>query len=241
MATAKTNGIQGVFLASSEKLTRNATDVTVELIREAIFDGRLNPGDRLKEEELAQGLGISRTPVREALLVLQAEGLVVSAPNRGAVVRSYAETEMLDLYDLRSVLEGFAARRAAGNMTDRQLSELERTCERFTRANLERDRRAVSKENLRFHNAITEAAETTKLPDLVRIVCEVPLVYQAFNWFTAEETEESDRSHRRVLAALRAHDPDRAELSMREHVLEGRDFVLAHLRANHQAWAQDEA
>src|SRR5579864_4506652 len=94
-------------------LVRNASAAATELIREAILDGRLEPGARLKEEELARELGISRTPVREALLVLQAEGLIVAEPNRGASVRRHDAEDLHDLYQLRALLEGHAARRAA--------------------------------------------------------------------------------------------------------------------------------
>src|SRR5262249_56198124 len=81
-------------------LVRNASAAATELIRGAILDGRLPPGQRLKEEELARELGISRTPVREALLVLQTEGLVDAAPNRGAVVRAHDAADLQDLYHL---------------------------------------------------------------------------------------------------------------------------------------------
>src|SRR3990170_9167354 len=81
-------------------LTRNASVAATELIRLAILDGRLNPGQRLKEEELARELGISRTPVREALLMLQAEGLVDAAPNRGATERVHTSEALEDLYQL---------------------------------------------------------------------------------------------------------------------------------------------
>ena len=97
-------------------LVRNASAAATELIRQAIVDGRLPPGQRLKEEELARELGISRTPVREALLILQTEGLVDAAPNRGAVVRSHDADDLEDLYQLRALLEGYAARRAAANI-----------------------------------------------------------------------------------------------------------------------------
>src|SRR5438309_11120403 len=101
------------ILQEGEPLVRNASMAATELIREAIVDGRLEPGRRLKEEELARELGISRTPVREALLVLQSEGLVAAEPNRGASVRAHDAADLDDLYQLRALLEGYAARRAA--------------------------------------------------------------------------------------------------------------------------------
>src|SRR5712691_12675512 len=87
-----------------ETLVRNASVAATELIRQAIVDGTLEPGRRLKEEELARELGISRTPVREALLMLQAEGLVVATPNRGAMVRVHDAEGLDDLYQLRAQL-----------------------------------------------------------------------------------------------------------------------------------------
>ena len=224
-------------LRAGGKLTRNATEVTVELIREAVFQGRLQPGDRLKEEELASELGISRTPVREALLVLQAEGLIVSTPNRGAMVRSYSETELLDLYELRALLEGFAARRAALSISNERLEALDGCCDRFTAMREGQDRLSLSRENLFFHNLVTEAADMARLPDLTRMVCEVPLVFQSFNWYTEEQAESSDRAHRQILKALHSRDPERAELAMKHHVLEGRDFLIPHVRAHYERTA----
>ena len=107
-------------------LGRNASSGAADLIRQAIVEGRVLPGERLKEEELAQQLGISRTPVREALLILQTEGLVEASPNRGATVRSYELPDLEDMYELRALLEGNAALRAATRIDDPR-------CRGFTR------------------------------------------------------------------------------------------------------------
>jgi DNA-binding GntR family transcriptional regulator len=210
-------------------LTRNASEVASELIRDAILYGRLAPGERLKEEQLARELGISRTPVREALLLLQAEGLIESVPNRGAVVRAYSPDELGDMYDLRALLESYAARRAATRASRQALTELARSCTRFRAARLAHDIRAQTKENLFFHFGIAEAAGTPKLVDLIRGAIQVPLVSSAFNWYSRRQSQRSEDFHRRILAALRSRDPERAELLMKEHVYEGRDAVLSHL------------
>src|SRR5947199_10401231 len=119
------------ILEGRGRLVRNASVAATELIREAILDGRLEPGRRLKEEELARELGISRTPVREALLMLQAEGLVVSTPNRGAMVRVHDAEDLDDLYQLRALLEGHATRRAATRISEQEIEALRESCERF--------------------------------------------------------------------------------------------------------------
>src|ERR1700682_3154662 len=119
------------MLEGRDRLVQNASVAATELIREAILEGRLEPGARLKEEELARELGISRTPVREALLMLQAEGLIETVPNRGAVVRTHDADDLIDLYQLRALLEGYAARQAAARVSDEELDLLRESCDRF--------------------------------------------------------------------------------------------------------------
>jgi DNA-binding GntR family transcriptional regulator len=217
-----------------EPLARSAGVAAAELIRAAIIDGRLDPGQRLKEEELARELGISRTPVREALLFLQAEGLIESAPNRGATVRSYEPEEIEDMYDLRALLEGHAARRAAMRVSPAGIRRLRESNARF--ATLVADEEGVAeliRENLVFHSAILEAAGSERLSQMVRKVIELPLVYKSFYWYSSEQKRISDHYHQQLTIALEARDAERAELLMKEHVFEARDFLLARLEEGH--------
>src|SRR5215831_7791897 len=210
-------------------LVRNASAAATELIREAILDGRLPPGQRLKEEELARELGISRTPVREALLVLQAEGLVDAAPNRGAVVRAHDAADLDDLYQLRALLEGYAARRAAGRISLEEIATLWTSCDRFDAIDGD-DVRELVKENLLFHNAILDAAGSVRAAGMVRKVIELPLVYKSYIWYSPDQKRISAHYHRQISKALEAGDAERAELVMKEHVYEARDLLVAHVR-----------
>ena len=216
-------------LQEREALVRNASAVATELIREAIVNGRLTPGQRLKEEELARELGISRTPIREALLVLQAEGLVDAAPNRGATVRAHTAEDLDDLYQLRALLEGHAARRAAGRLSDRQLDTLRDSCRRFDVLG-NGDVREIVRENLLFHNTILEGAASARLAQMVRKVIELPLVYKSYIWYSPDQQRISAHYHRQITKALEMHDGERAELIMKEHVFEARDVLVAHVR-----------
>ena len=220
------------ILQEGEPLVRNASVAATELIREAIVDGRLEPGTRLKEEELARELGISRTPVREALLILQAEGLVVATPNRGAMVRSHDAEDLEDLYQMRALLEGYGARRAAARITDEEVTRLRLSCVRFDKLDPERDLRELVKENLFFHNTILEIAGSARLIGMVRKVIELPLVYKSYIWYSPDQTRISAHYHRQIVNALAARDAERAELVMKEHVFEARDLLVARLRAN---------
>jgi len=218
------------IIEEGTQLVRNASGAATEVIRQAILDGRLEPGSRLKEEELARELGISRTPVREALLMLQAEGLVDATPNRGAIVRSHTADDLRDLYQLRALLEGYGARLAAGRISDEQVHELWASCYRFEALCGETDIRALVRENLFFHNSVLDAAGSSRLSWMVRKVIETPLVYKSYIWYSPEQKRISAHYHKQIAGALESHDPERAELVMKEHVFEARDLLVAHVR-----------
>lgn len=212
-----------------EQATGNTSASVAEVIRGAIVDGRLAPGARLKEEEIARELGMSRTPIREALLVLQAEGLVDAAPNRGATVRKHDAADLDDMYRIRALLEGYAARSAAERVSDATVRELEASCERFE-ALPEGDVYAIVQENLVFHNTVLEAAGSPRLAQLVRNVIELPLVYKSYIWYSPEQRQISAHYHRQITRALEKRDGERAELVMKEHVFEARDLLVTRVR-----------
>jgi len=218
------------ILQERAPLVRNASAAATELIRQAIIDGRLPPGHRLKEEELARELGISRTPVREALLILQTEGLLDAEPNRGAVVRSHDADDLEDLYQLRALLEGYAARRAAANISEAAVDGLWTSCERFESL-IEGDVQELVKENLLFHNVILDAAKSRRVAELIRKVIELPLVYRSYIWYSVDQRRISAHYHRQITKALQSRDGERAELVMKEHVFEARDVLVGQIRA----------
>ena len=217
------------MLEGRDRLVQNASVAATELIRQAILDGRLEPGSRLKEEELARELGISRTPVREALLMLQAEGLIETTPNRGAVVRTHDADDLIDLYQLRSLLEGYAARQAAARASDEEIELLRESCDRFDAIG-DDDVRELVKENLLFHSTIHAAAGSTRLSSMVRRVIELPLVYKSYVWYSPDQKRISAHYHRQITNALSVRDSERAELVMREHIFEARDLLVAKVR-----------
>ena len=204
--------------------------MATKLLRDAIVGGELRPGERLKEAALAESFELSRTPGREALRVLQIEGLVEFAPNRGATVRSYSVDDLREIYSLRALLEGHAARRAAQWMTPETLDRLHAMCERF--ATLRATDAPVLElvaENLAFHKAIMDAAGSPRLADIARRVVEMPLIYRTYRWYSPEQRQHAEREHFQLLRAFEVHDAERAELVMKHHILEGGDVILDHL------------
>jgi DNA-binding GntR family transcriptional regulator len=207
----------------------------LERLRACILTGAYGPDERLIEEQLAERLGVSRTPVRQALTMLEAEGLVEIAPNRGATVCSFSIEDVWDIYDLRAVLEGHAARRAAGGIERRELellrelaSEMEGLPGQFD--DHEEEIRALVALNQEFHGTIVEASRNRRLERLINRTVEIPLMFKAFFWYTPHERTISNLYHRQILEALENGDADRAEIIMREHVYEGRDFVIRALK-----------
>jgi DNA-binding GntR family transcriptional regulator len=233
--------VASILDARQAPLTRNASAVAADLIRDAIADGRLEPGRRLKEEELARELGISRTPVREALLVLQTEGVLESAPNRGATVRAYEADDLDDLYQLRAVLEGFAARRAATRISAPDVTRLRESCERFVALRADADVAELVRENMLFHDVILDAASSERLTQMVRKVVQLPLVYRSYYWYSPEQKLISEHYHRQLTSAMAGRDAERAEIVMKEHVLEARDFLIAQFRAREAGKDGEEA
>ena len=207
----------------------------LERLRALILTGEYGPDERLIEEQLAERLGVSRTPVRQALTMLEAEGLVEITPNRGATVCSFSIEDVWDIYDLRAVLEGHAARRAAGRIEKNELErlrelagEMEGLPGRFD--DHEEEIRALVALNQGFHGTIVEASRNRRLERLINRTVEIPLMFKAFFWYTPHERTISNHYHRQILEALEQGDSDRAEIIMREHVFEGRDFVIGALK-----------
>jgi DNA-binding GntR family transcriptional regulator len=214
-------------------LNRSAGEAAADLIRRAILDGTLVPGQRLTEESLASDLRISRTPVREALRVLQAEGLVESTPYQGSTVRAYALDDLDDIYQLRALLEGYAARRAALRIDDEGVEKLRASVERLVALGDATDDNVaqIVDENLYFHTTILNIAGSLRLADMVRKVIELPLVYKAYHWYSPDQKRLSEHAHEQLVQVLASRDADRAELTMRAHVYEGRDVLIAHVES----------
>lgn len=220
----------------------NVGDV-VEYIRSKILTGEYGPEGRLVEEQIAGELGVSRTPVRQALTIVESEGLVEIFPNRGAIVASFSFDEVWRVYDVRAVLEGLAARRAAENIGEAELEklraladEMEKIHEELRAANVPSGRlgdaahkewiRRLVNANQDFHHAIAAASRNRRLEKLVRSSGQLPMVLKAYSWHRPYERASTNHYHRKIIQTLEAGDALRAELVMTEHVYEGRDVIL---------------
>ncbi|MDR0424494.1 MAG: GntR family transcriptional regulator [Clostridiales Family XIII bacterium] len=197
---------------------RYAADELFLSLREAILKGMLKPGEKLTEQRLCDDFHVSRTPVREALKQLGIEGLVETAPNRGATVIGFSKRDIEDMFEMRAAYEIHAARWAAGRMSPAQLEMLEETFEfmEFYTA-----KGAVGKTidlNSKFHQIIYDASQN-------RIMQKILTSYQTYikqsvktRQYLVEELPLLLEEHRAIFTAIRAGDAAAAEASMREHM-----------------------
>jgi DNA-binding GntR family transcriptional regulator len=210
-------------------VTTSSERVYIEIQRQ-IINGDLQMGARLGEVELAESLETSRTPIREALRRLAADGLVEIQSNRGARVASWTSKDVNEIFVLRALLEGHGASMAASRITDGELAHLEELHAEMDRLIPEREGPAVGTLNTihrQFHEAILDAAHSPRLTNLVSAVVQMPLTQRTFRRYTEEGIRRSRIHHRELLSALRAHDPDWAAAVMHAHLHSARMEVLS--------------
>jgi DNA-binding GntR family transcriptional regulator len=196
-----------------------AAEVTYATIRRQILSGERASGEWLREGDLAAVIGVSRTPVREALRRLAAEGLVRHEPNRGVQVEDWGVADLDEIFSLRSQLEPWGCGLAAttgladldtlGRLADRMDEEARRDPP---------DLDAITQLNNEFHRGILEASGNGRLVGLVSSVVEVPLVWRTFSHYSPEAMRRSLAHHHEIVQALAAGDAEWAESVMRSHV-----------------------
>lgn len=193
-------------------------------IREAVTGGRYLAGDRLREEELSTVIGVSRTPIREALRRLTAEGLVELLPHRGAHVASWTDAELTEIFEFRALIESFGARRAAAEMpseTIEKMAQLATAMETTAEQETEEATETVAELNNEFHHIIADHAGEYLLAFFSKLV-QIPLVHRTFRRYTPHQLRRSFQHHHELVDAFRARDPRWAEAVMTSHILAAR-------------------
>lgn len=197
---------------------RTMQEIAYEMVREAILSSRYAPGQRLLADDLAQELGTSRMPVREALHRLEAAGLVSITPHRGTVVSELSRDEVAEIYHIRAVLEGLAARLAAPHLLPRDHSHLAaRIDEMVSAADTGPDLGRLLRGNRSFHEVIWKAAHAPRLHELLRNLYIASQRFRNLSILQPGRMVEIVREHRRIAKALAAGDPAAAERLAKEH------------------------
>jgi DNA-binding GntR family transcriptional regulator len=210
-------------------LAQRTSEGIARILRSEIFTGKLAAGTTLPERLLAERLQVSRTPVREALILLQSEGLVELAPNKGASVRTITANDLAEIYTVRGLLESHAARLASERATVEQLDAMEDAQIRLRRMHARGSASDQAVADLSFHTAVSEAAGSPFLATLIGQVLAFTVSFRANYKYPDDRSQSALVEHDAIFAAIGNHDADLAERLMRDHVASSCTFALTQL------------
>jgi DNA-binding GntR family transcriptional regulator len=197
---------------------RRVSDHVTTLLRSWIYSGEYKPGQRLPELDLSARLGVSRSPLREALLRLQREGLVELHPRRGASVASFSKEDVQEIAELRSVLEGLAARLAATRGSEEELGKLRAALEEMRQAADRGDSVAAAVAHIAFHRSIGRASGMARLVGFLDQLAAQSVALQGYAELPGEELAELAASHGALIEAIASGDGDVAESAVVAHI-----------------------
>lgn len=193
-------------------------DVVFHTLREAILKGDLKPGERLMELQLADKLGVSRTPIREAIRMLQQEGLAVTIPRRGAEVAKMTEKDMEDVLQIREALEILAVRLASEKITEEEIEQLEEKVTEFEKALTTRNVKLIAQTDMDFHDIIYNAAENPKLVTMLNNLREQIYRYRVEYLKDAAIYPRLVAEHKEIIRGLKNRDKEFVVGKMKEHM-----------------------
>ena len=201
-----------------------------------ILDRKLLPGEKIPQEKLARDLGISRTPLVNALKVLEREKLVQSIPRRGFFVRLFTLQEMISIFELREVLEGLAARRAAYNITEKEILQLKGFFKDFAAFQDIKKIKAYAEEDRRFHHFLLDIGAKEFLKSILETYNIIIYSYQVMApEGLIQSPDESIRDHLAVIDAVARRDGESAEKLMRRHLKKSIDILQRNLSTKQPA------
>jgi len=206
------------------------TEKVYDLLVESIIKQRLSPGERLVERSLAERLGVSKTPVREALNRLKKEGLAEGTPYSGFFVARISPEDMEEIYELREVLEGLAAREATRKINEEQIKELNSIIQSFENCIRKKELEDYSSLDLKFHNLLAAISKNGRLFQTMQLLRNQTRILMSTSVVLPERVEASLKEHKKIMDAIVSHKPDLAEEFARKHIRNVKRTVLNSLK-----------
>lgn len=205
-------------------------DVVFHRLRKAILTGELKPGERLMELHLANKLGVSRTPIREAIHKLALEGLVTMAPRRGAEVAQITEKSMQDVLEVRRTLDVLCVELACERMTKESLEELQQASLSFEKAIAMGDLQLIAKEDVKFHDIIVKATGNDRLVQLIHNLAEQMYRYRFEYIKDINRHQNLVKEHQMICQAIMECDREKAAKAAMTHIDNQRASIIAQIR-----------
>lgn len=206
---------------------KSLREIVFETIRSAIVQGELKPGERLMEVQLADELGVSRTPVRESIRKLELEGLVKMVPRKGAYVTPMSSTDLVEMMEIRGALEGLVARLAAVNATEEEIQALHESNDGFENAIGESDYDGIIDDDIEFHEILYKACGNGRLRSMIHSLREQMLRMRVEYVHNVTDMHPLRGQHRAIIEGIENRDPEAAELAAKAHIDTTKDDMVA--------------
>lgn len=209
-------------------------EVVFNTLRQAILTGELKPGERLMEIHLANRLGVSRTPIREAIRKLELEGLVTMIPRRGAEVAQITEKSMNDVLEVRRALDALCVELACERITQEKLEELKAACDDFEKAVKTKDVKKIAQADVILHDIIVEATGNQRLIQMVNNLSEQMYRYRFEYIKDSEQHENLVEEHRIIYESLVKKDKETASSAAKLHIDNQKKAIIRQIRIDGQ-------
>ena len=206
-------------------------DVVFNTLREAILKGELKPGERLMELQLAAKLGVSRTPIREAIRMLEQEGLAVTIPRKGAEVAKMTEKDMEDVLQIREALDELAAKIACEQISEEQLEKLVATMHEFEESTKTDNVKKIAEADVKFHDIIYQSTGNPKLVNMLNNLREQMYRYRVEYLKEGETRDVLVKEHEELTKAIRERDVERAKQLSFQHIENQRMAIMRSIEA----------
>ena len=205
-------------------------DVVFNTLRQAILTGELKPGERLMEIHLANRLGVSRTPIREAIRMLELEGLVTMIPRRGAEVAQITEKSMSDVLEVRRAMDALCVELACERISDEELKELKAACDNFEHAVRSKDNKKIAKADVELHDIIVKATGNSRLVQLINNLSEQMYRYRYEYIKDASQHNRLIEEHRIIYESIVNKDKETASQAAKMHIDNQEKAIMKQLR-----------
>lgn len=205
-------------------------DVVFNTLRKAILTGQLKPGERLMEVHLADRLGVSRTPIREAIRKLELEGLVIMIPRRGAEVAQITEKSLNDVLEVRRALDVLSVELACERITEEEIAVLKKACDDFERATKGKNASVIARADVALHDIIVQAAGNQRLQQLVNNLSEQMYRYRFVYIRDESQHEKLVAEHKEIYESILSRDKERASRSAKLHIDNQEKSIIRQIR-----------
>jgi len=208
----------------------NLSNQVFEQIKEMIVRGEIPAGKRMIENEIAKSMGISRTPVREAVHKLEAEGLLDPLPKGGYVVRGLDISDIEEIFEIRSILESFASYLAAHRHSNKEIVPLEEKMEEFQKYLDKHDLNELAKINTDFHELLYALSKSPRLVKMIHNLRDEIYFLRKIILQSVDMARLSNKDHKEIIKAIKKREAKKVESLMRDHILRGKEFVINEIR-----------